>query len=118
MRSSRRHARRRRHTTLQSRKTTKKGGYTAYFPTKQSEILFAEDFLGSMTRRVLTHQEKMVKANQFFKSVMHFTVLPRTDRLFVSTFISKFNAFANETDVPSDFHANRLQALDYLRQFV
>ncbi len=93
-----------------------KGGYTSYFPTKQSEIQFAENYFQSMRRR-LSKEEKIAKTYQFMQSVMHFRHLLE-DKLFIRAAIQKLEEFEEfEINIPTNFHADRAQAILFLEQY-
>lgn len=101
--------------TRSNRRYAKKGGYTSFFPTKDSELAFIREFIEYMaTSR--PKSEKIARATNFFKSVLHLTHVIHHS-IFLQTIIAKLNEFGSEKDVQPEFHENRLQALEYLESF-
>lgn len=126
MRFSRRQAKNRKRTRAKGNRSTrsnrsnrsqaKKGGYTSYFPTKESELEFIVDFMNFMSSEGSV-ENKIARANRFFKSVLYFTHLLGNKR-FVHVLIAKFQEFASHPHATPEFHENRLRALDFLQQYV
>jgi hypothetical protein len=100
---------------VRSRKNAKKGGYTAHFDSLQDETIFMQTFLEYINSGIPCDQ-KIDRIANFLKSVPHLRFILEHGRFRV-ILRGKLMEWASETEVPPDFHTNRLQALDYLRQF-